>query len=75
MRRRWPQLTRRKHLRRVADEVTMLWVDPEFQSVGQYYAEFTQITDAEVMALLPLSAEPRGRVARARRLGLIFRYA
>ena len=53
----------------------MLWVDPEFQSAGQYYAEFEQLTDAEVMALLPLSAEPRGRVARARRLGLIFRYA
>ena len=43
-------------LKQVAADVKVLWVNPEFQSVGQYYAEFAQITDAEVLALLPLSA-------------------
>ena len=39
-------------LRRVADEVAVLLEDPDFEAVGQYYREFSQTTDAEVMALL-----------------------
>jgi predicted phosphoribosyltransferase len=41
-----------ERLRRVADEVVVLFEDPDFEAVGQYYANFSQTTDAEVMALL-----------------------
>ena len=41
-----------ERLRRVADEVVLLFEDPDFEAVGQYYANFSQTTDAEVMALL-----------------------
>jgi predicted phosphoribosyltransferase len=30
----------------------VLFEDPDFGAVGQYYATFSQTTDAEVMALL-----------------------
>ncbi len=39
-------------LRRVADDVVVLVEDPDFEAVGQYYARFSQTTDAEVKALL-----------------------
>ncbi|HEX4645558.1 MAG TPA: phosphoribosyltransferase family protein [Verrucomicrobiae bacterium] len=39
-------------LRRVADDVIALLVDPDFMAVGQYYSEFPQTTDEEVIALL-----------------------
>jgi putative phosphoribosyl transferase len=39
-------------LQRVADEVTALLVDPGFEAVGQYYDEFSQTSDEEVVALL-----------------------
>jgi predicted phosphoribosyltransferase len=39
-------------LKRVADEVRALLVDPSFEAVGQYYDEFSQTTDEEVLALL-----------------------
>ena len=39
-------------LRRVADEVLVLFEDFNFQAVGQYYEEFSQTTDDEVIALL-----------------------
>lgn len=40
------------HLSRVADEVIALLIDPGFMAVGQYYDEFDQTTDEEVIALL-----------------------
>ncbi|MGA2802738.1 MAG: phosphoribosyltransferase family protein [Verrucomicrobiota bacterium] len=41
-----------KRLRRVADDVLVLDVDPDFAAVGQYYDEFSQTSDEEVIALL-----------------------
>ncbi|MDB6016344.1 MAG: phosphoribosyltransferase [Pedosphaera sp.] len=43
-------------LARVADEVIALLIDPGFMAVGQYYLNFPQTTDNEVMALLPAHA-------------------
>jgi putative phosphoribosyl transferase len=43
-------------LSRVADQVIVLVVDPGFMAVGQYYASFLQVTDEEVLALLPAHA-------------------
>jgi putative phosphoribosyl transferase len=39
-------------LARVAREVIVLEVDPEFAAVGQYYSAFPQTSDDEVLALL-----------------------
>ena len=39
-------------LKNVADEVKALLVDPSFEAVGQYYDEFSQTSDEEVLALL-----------------------
>ncbi len=36
----------------LADAVKALLVDDDFRAVGQYYAEFSQTSDAEVLALL-----------------------
>ncbi|MGA3285710.1 MAG: phosphoribosyltransferase family protein [Verrucomicrobiota bacterium] len=36
----------------VADDVVALMVDPDFGAVGQYYEEFEETTDDEVLALL-----------------------
>jgi len=41
-----------ERLRRVADGVAVLFEDAGFEAVGQYYGEFSQTTDVEVMALL-----------------------
>lgn len=41
-----------ERLRRVADEVIVLWVDPMFDAVGRYYDVFSQTTDEEVLGLL-----------------------
>ena len=41
-----------ERLRRVADEVAVLLEDAAFEAVGQYYGEFSQTTDEEVVALL-----------------------
>ena len=46
-----------QRLQRVADEVAVLILDPEFGAVGQYYARFPQTGDAEVKALLRAAAE------------------
>jgi len=45
-----------ERLQKVADEVSVLFVDPEFDAVGRYYQEFKQTTDAEVMELLRAEA-------------------
>jgi putative phosphoribosyl transferase len=39
-------------LRRVADEVIVLFEDIDFEAVGQYYENFLQTSDKEVVALL-----------------------
>jgi putative phosphoribosyl transferase len=41
-----------ERLRRVADDVVVLFTDANFGAVGQYYDEFSQTSDDEVMALL-----------------------
>jgi predicted phosphoribosyltransferase len=41
-------------LRRVADCVHVLFVDPDFDAVGRYYLNFPQTTDAEVRKLLAI---------------------
>jgi len=41
-----------KKLERAADEVVVLAMDPDFGAVGQYYENFDQTTDDEVVALL-----------------------
>ena len=46
-------------LKKLADAVEILLVDENFQAVGQYYSQFSQTTDDEVVSLL------RDSVARA----------
>jgi putative phosphoribosyl transferase len=41
-----------ERLSRVADEVIALLVDEGFHAVGQYYGQFPQTTDEEVLALI-----------------------
>jgi|ERR1051326_45932 predicted phosphoribosyltransferase len=41
-----------ERLNRVADDVRILLVDPEFDAVGRYYESFSQTTDEEVLDLL-----------------------
>ena len=40
----------------MADEVVTLLADPGFEAVGQYYDEFSQTTDEEVIELLHAAA-------------------
>lgn len=49
-----------ERLERLADEVKVLWVDPYFQAVGQYYDVFDQTTDGEVLAALREAAQRMG---------------
>jgi putative phosphoribosyl transferase len=43
-------------LQRVADAVEVMSADPAFSAVGQFYEEFSQTTDDEVIALLKENA-------------------
>jgi len=45
-----------ERLNRVADDVRILLVDPDFDAVGRYYDSFAQTTDAEVLDLLNVRA-------------------
>jgi putative phosphoribosyl transferase len=45
-----------ERLRRVADELVTLFTDSGFEAVGQYYDEFSQTNDEEVLALLHAAA-------------------
>jgi putative phosphoribosyl transferase len=49
------------HIRPMADEVICLLTPPDFQAVGQFYRDFPQVTDDEVIALLktlrPITAQ------------------
>jgi predicted phosphoribosyltransferase len=44
-------------LARVADEVRVLCVDPDFDAVGRYYEVFSQTTDEEVLEVLRVKRE------------------
>jgi len=44
-----------KRLIAIANDVRALQVDEDFQAVGQYYTEFSQTSDEEVLALLQSS--------------------
>lgn len=48
-----------ERLQCLADEVLALLVDPGFEAVGQYYDEFSQTDDEEVIALLHAAAAHR----------------
>jgi putative phosphoribosyl transferase len=41
-----------ERLSRVADDVRIMLVDPDFDAVGRYYESFSQTTDEEVLKLL-----------------------
>ena len=41
-----------ERLRRVVDDVLVLFIDPDFQAVGNYYESFPQTSDEEVVELL-----------------------
>ncbi|PYJ07353.1 MAG: phosphoribosyltransferase [Verrucomicrobia bacterium] len=45
-----------ERLDRVADDVRVLWADPDFEAVGRYYEAFSQTTDEEVLELLEAEA-------------------
>jgi putative phosphoribosyl transferase len=45
-----------ERLKRVADDVIALWVDPDFDAVGHYYDVFSQTTDEEVLGVLKAAA-------------------
>ena len=49
-----------ERLQYAADEVIALWVDAGFEAVGQYYNEFLQTHDEEVIALLHAATTRRG---------------
>jgi predicted phosphoribosyltransferase len=54
-------------LREVADDVLCLHEDPDFLAVGSYYADFGQVRDAEVKAILDAHrAGRRGASSRDR---------
>ena len=46
-----------ERLRRLADDVAVIFADADFGAVGQYYAEFPQTRDAEVKTLLRTATE------------------
>lgn len=41
-----------ERLQKVADDVSALLIDPDFDAVGRYYDTFSQTTDEEVLGLL-----------------------
>lgn len=45
-----------ERLQCLTDEVMALFVDPDFEAVGQYYDQFSQTDDDEVLALLHAAA-------------------
>lgn len=49
-----PQILR--HLEPEADRIVCLHADPRLMAVGQYYADFTQVEDEEVVAMLAEAA-------------------
>lgn len=53
-------------LRRECDEVVCLATPTPFHAVGAHYADFTQTSDTEVVALLSLARQSAGAPAQAR---------
>lgn len=47
-----------RHLEREADEVICLQAPPAFQGVGQWYEDFSQVSDDEVLSLLAAAPQP-----------------
>lgn len=48
-------------LRAMADELVCLYTPTDFMAVGNYYLDFTQVTDEEVTGILKESATLKGR--------------
>jgi putative phosphoribosyl transferase len=46
-----------KKLSEVTDEFVCSWIPSEFNSVGEFYVDFTQVTDEEVIRILHASLE------------------
>lgn len=51
-----------ERLRREVDELVCLEMPEEFTAIGQFYAEFPQLTDSEVKDLLRLARQPERRL-------------
>jgi putative phosphoribosyl transferase len=47
----------------IADDVVCARSPHDFSAVGQWYADFTQTSDAEVRALLTMRVTPAERVS------------
>ena len=45
------------HLKSLADEVVCMAVPSHFSAVGQWYQQFEQLTDGDVLALLDAATE------------------
>jgi putative phosphoribosyl transferase len=50
-----------REFERAADRFLSLLVDPDFMSVGQYYSDFSPVSDDEVIAMLTRAQRPAGR--------------
>lgn len=46
---------------RTADRFVSLLVDPDFMAVGEYYRDFSPVSDDEVIAMLAAASRPAGR--------------
>jgi predicted phosphoribosyltransferase len=44
-----------KKLSEVTDEFVCAWIPSEFHSVGEFYLDFTQVSDEEVVEMLSAS--------------------
>jgi putative phosphoribosyl transferase len=54
-----------REFERTADRFVSLLVDPDFMAVGQYYRDFSPVSDDEVVAMLAPARRPAGPAARA----------
>jgi len=52
-------------LRAVADDVVCLETPAQFRAIGEWYDDFSQVSDAEVTRILTSPAEPTGADRRA----------
>ncbi len=59
-----------REFERAADRFVSLTVDPDFMAVGQYYADFSPVSDDEVVAMLARAGEPAAPVAAGERSDL-----
>jgi predicted phosphoribosyltransferase len=54
-----------REFERTADRFLSLLVDPDFMAVGQYYSDFSPVSDDEVITMLKRAGEPAGRQPEA----------